>query len=425
MTGIGTISATAGALALSPLAITVLARLAKPLPVGIRLAWRDLSRHRSRSGFALAAISLTLGIPIAVAVTANAADATAPPGNLPENQLLLWTRDASQPEGVSPFYSVDPEDGGFSPYLPNLDTSDIDQAGNNIADLAGELGWSIVPLEVVLDPAAQDDQTAPLAVTLARESVHGYLDVALVYRATPQLLDAHGLGTLEGFATTGPTGSSDIVTDPNQMWLANLAGPPSRFQDAVDLSPSYTSLPGTMVSDNEIGRRGWDAATVGWLLHAPNPITDSQIAELRNLAGLNELLVEDREERSSLTALRWGATGAGVLVALAVLAMTVGLVRTESARDTRILAATGATSTIRRTLTATTAGGLAALGALVGTLCAYTVTSAGHINDRSGLTSIPALPLTVIIIAVPLAAAAAGWIAGGRNPPNLARQTLD
>ena len=41
-------------------------------------------------------------------------------GNLAPDQLLVWTRDDSQPDGVSPFYTEDPDDDGFAPYLPDL-----------------------------------------------------------------------------------------------------------------------------------------------------------------------------------------------------------------------------------------------------------------------------------------------------------------
>ena len=67
------------------------------------------------------------------------------------------------------------------------------------------------------------------------------------------------------------------------------------------------------------------------------------------------------------------ATGAGALLALGILAMTVGLIRSESAGDLRTLTATGATPRIRRTLTATTAGALALLAALLGVAGAYVV----------------------------------------------------
>ncbi len=69
-----------------------------------------------------------------------------------------------------------------------------------------------------------------------------------------------------------------------------------------------------------------------------------------------------------------------MLLALGVLAMTVGLIRAEAAGDIRTLTATGATSTIRRAVTASTAGGLAVLGALLGTVGAYLGLSAGYLR---------------------------------------------
>ena len=55
-----------------------------------------------------------------------------------------------------------------------------------------------------------------------------------------------------------------------------------------------------------------------------------------------------------------------MLAALSVLAMTVGLIRSEATRDLRTLSAVGATSMIRRTLTAATAGALPSSGACWG-----------------------------------------------------------
>jgi putative ABC transport system permease protein len=425
LVAIGTIGTVAGVLALCPIAVAMLGVVARGLPVAVRVAWRDLSRNRARSGLALASVSLALGFPAGVVVAASAADATAPPGNLPDDQLLVWTRDPSQPEGVSPFFTADPDDDGFAPYLPNLSADDIDRARAAIAAHAAQQGWTLVDLDVVLDRRAQDDPNGPTAVTIARRTDLGYLDVALVYEASPTLLALYGINTLHGLATTAPTGPTELVTDTEQIWLTNLAEPPAPVNATVDLDGTYSSLPGTLVGADEINRRGWTTRTVGWLLEAPTPPTAAQVAALRTVAADHGLLVEDREERSSLLALRWGATAAGVLVALAILAMIVGLIRAEAAGDTRILTATGATSTIRRGLTASTAGGLAALGALLGTICAYLVLAAGYVEARSGLTAIPAVPLTIVIVAVPLLAGAAGWMAAGRAPINIGRQAID
>jgi putative ABC transport system permease protein len=112
-------------------------------------------------------------------------------------------------------------------------------------------------------------------------------------------------------------------------------------------------------------------------------------------------------------------------LALAVQAMTVGIIRAEAARDVRTLAATGATSTIRRTLTASTAGGLAALGALLGTAGAYLALAAGYVGDTSSLTPVPVGNLAMILLGVPVAATFAGWVVAGRERATLARQPLE
>jgi putative ABC transport system permease protein len=81
---------------------------------------------------------------------------------------------------------------------------------------------------------------------------------------------------------------------------------------------------------------------------------------------------------NGLQRLRDYATGAGVLVALGVLAMTVGRIRSETAGDLRTLTATGATGRSRRTLNAATAGALALLGGILGTGTAYLALIAWH-----------------------------------------------
>jgi len=101
------------------------------------------------------------------------------------------------------------------------------------------------------------------------------------------------------------------------------------------------------------------------------------------------MTIEMRNNQANLEALRTGATGAGVLVALGVMGMTVGLIRSETAGDLRILSAAGATSRHRRTLTAATAGGLALPGALLGTGGAYLGLDAAHLGDLDALSPGP------------------------------------
>ena len=113
------------------------------------------------------------------------------------------------------------------------------------------------------------------------------------------------------------------------------------------------------------------------------------------------------------------------MLALAILALTVGLIRSESAGDLRTLTATGADSSIRRTLTAATAGALALLGALLGVAGAYVVLLAMYYDDLGHLGDVPLSYLAVAVVGVPLAAGAAGWLVAGREPSTIARSVIE
>ena len=105
--------------------------------------------------------------------------------------------------------------------------------------------------------------------------------------------------------------------------------------------------------------------------------------------------------------------------------MTVGLIRSETAGDLRTLAATGASSTTRRTITGATSGALALLGALLGTAGAYAALLVWYRSDLSPLGRVPVVNLVVILAGLPALAAAGGWLLAGREPPAIARQPLE
>jgi putative ABC transport system permease protein len=119
-----------------------------------------------------------------------------------------------------------------------------------------------------------------------------------------------------------------------------------------------------------------------------------------------------------------------MLLALGILAMSVGLIRSETAGDLRILAATGASRSTRRILTATTASALGLLGAILGTAAAY-VGVGGWIRTNSlngGLGALGAVPvkdLLLLLVGMPLLAALGGWIFAGRQPALISRQPLE
>jgi putative ABC transport system permease protein len=90
-----------------------------------------------------------------------------------------------------------------------------------------------------------------------------------------------------------------------------------------------------------------------------------------------------------------------------------------------VLAATGASSSTRRSITAATTGALAALGAVLGVADAYLAMVAFHRSDLVTLSNVPLRDLVVILVALPVAATAAGWLLAGREPRAIARQPLE
>jgi putative ABC transport system permease protein len=104
--------------------------------------------------------------------------------------------------------------------------------------------------------------------------------------------------------------------------------------------------------------------------------------------------------------------------------MTIGLIRSETVTDLRVLAATGASGSTRRMLTGATAAALALLGGLLGTAAAYLAIVAWNRGIHS-LASVPLTKLAILLLGVPLAALVAGWLLAGREPQAIDRQPLE
>ena len=140
--------------------------------------------------------------------------------------------------------------------------------------------------------------------------------------------------------------------------------------------------------------------------------------------------VETKDNVPSMSTLINGATAFGIGLALAILAMSVGLVRAETAGDLRVLAATGASSWARHTLSAATAGGLALLGALLGTVAGY-VGMIGWLRGNTvagglaALENVPVANLLVILLGMPAIAVVLGWVLSGRERPATVRRAIE
>jgi putative ABC transport system permease protein len=413
---IGALAMALGILFISPLAIRALGALGRRAPVAMRLALRDLARHQARSGAALAAISLALGITAAIIISSAADKAAANTGNLPDTQILAWI---GQPEAADSLVPI------RTPTQLGALAAAVDQIARSLHHAA------VTTLDMPVNPAdkpqpgSEGSQAGqPVASLGAPQNPAAgrgatYSSIPL-YVATPAVL--HYLG----ISPAAITRAADILTV-RAGPLALITN--TTFATATHIqriqAPGYTSAPTSLMTPGGLHRRHWRQMQAGWLIDSSQPLTATQLAAAREVAATAGLIIETRNTQASLATISAAATAAGALLALGVLAMTVGLIRAEAAGDLRTLTATGATSTTRRTLTATTAGALALFGALTGTAGAYLALAAGYRGDPAVLSRVPVLYLTITILGVPAAAALTGWILAGRRPPAIARRVLE
>jgi len=274
-----------------------------------------------------------------------------------------------------------------------------------------------------------------------------------VYVATPQLLATYGIK-----ASQIAPGSDILTMRPGLAGLPHLemlwdtgyvcdacngsppepgsdGGPPCTLShyclaspaiQTVSSLPSGTSAPNTLITEYAVSKYHMRTQLDGWLIQAPAPLTAAQLSAIRQFGHTNEVQVQTETYNPSLGDFTDGATALGIVIALSVLAMSVGLIRSETAPDLRTLTAAGASGMTRRTITAATAAALGLLGALLGMAGAVI---AGMAWTHSGLTAtaggVPMTDIVILLIGLPLAAAIGGWLFAGREPPAVARQPLE
>jgi putative ABC transport system permease protein len=406
----GVVTIVLAILLVGPPAIGALAAIGARSPVAVRLALRDLSRHRARSGAALAAISLGLAIPIAIVIAASAAEYTADEGNLSDRQVLVRVGDAE-------------------PLVPERTRAQLDRMEAQVERFAATLdGAAVVALDVAVNPADREGRNGvvvrPVVVVGRQVDERTVRGLGILYVATPELLGHVGIDP----ASVAPD-INVLTVHTGDLHFANVSVERSRSTaiqgvERVDL-PAYTSSPTSFITPGGLRRAGWRPVRAGWLVEASEPFTSAQLAAARELAAAAGLTIEARNDQNALAAIRSGATAAGMLLALGILAMTVGLIRGEAAGDLRTLTATGATRRTRRALTAATSGALALLGVLLGGIGAYLALLAGYHDNLGALSRVPAGHLAVTLVGLPLTATAAGWLLAGREPPAVARQPLE
>ena len=422
---VGLVATILGSLLIGPLAIRAFTAVAGRVPVAPRLALRDLSRYQARSGAALAAVTLALGLAVAAVIVASAEEAkraNKPPA-LSDRQIRVYL-------GPS-------EARGFTPVGTD---AELGALGESVDRLAAQLDRpTVVPLFKVVQPGAVPFMIGPTRVYPSVELTKGdntgsgrhYTPQGPLFVATPAVLRYLGIAEVDpstDFLADRSLATDGLVipsfTNGQEIEVAHVQKfDLSRRLFGTDSAKEAT--PPTLITLGGIRRLGWTQISAGWLIESNRALANDQIAVARDRAAQAGLSIETQEENYSLATAKMIWTAVGAFLALAILALSVGLIRSESAGDLRTLTATGATARIRRTLTATTAGALALLGALLGAAGAYVVLVALYHDDLGYLADVPFAYLALAVVGVPLAAAGAGWILAGREPAILARTAIE
>jgi putative ABC transport system permease protein len=434
---LGLIVLVAAVILLAPFCLATVARLGRRSPISVRLALRDLSRYRARSGSALAAISIGILIAVIISVVsaarfANVLDYAGP--NMASNQLIVYTPNGGQgsgpngPVNVTPgqLRSLSAKAHAIATGLGSRDVVELEQTDAGLNHAASGRTWS-GPLYVATPQLLHafgitSSQYSPTAdILTARPGLSGLSKMQLLY--------GNGPGPSKGGGAPQFGGQNENSWPcPKGSCLAN---PPI---DEVSALPSGTSAPNTVITEHAIRTlhlQTGPSGVAGWLIQTADPLSSAQIHNARLAAAAVNMTVETRSSiPTSATIVDW-ATVFGIVLALAILAMSVGLIRSETASDLRTLAATGASGRTRRNLTAATAGALGFTGAVLGIVGGY-VGTAGWFRTNSlngGLgaifTTVPVTNLLIILIGMPLVAAIGGWVFAGRQPRDLGRQPLE
>ncbi len=425
---VGLVAAIAGLLLLTPALTKAAGRLAPRLPLAPRIALRDLARHPNRTAAALAALVVALGIPVGVILTSTSSDANldnAGP-NLPDNwALIMPTITMHGGHGLADLGDHTGELEAIQAVLPLAVLTEI-----QLAKIPEALGSS----------ARMPDLFSTVTATHCQSDGDGFgcragpRDTAWV--ATPNLMIALGLEPDLASKPVLLLSSRDEAV--NIGFLQNGDELPMT-PDVADLSP-YRAVPNYFVPEASMVDQGYEPVLAGWLLTNPSTITAEQSKQLfaavsggsssdftqvigqSGIARDESLLaVEVQQPDQNDDDIRRNVLIVGVLVSLTIIAAMVSLLRVDSARDDRALAAIGAPSGTRRKIVASTTAFLGLGGSLLalpgGYLALVAITS-----DRAGGYPyvFPAAQLAILLIGAPLLATLVAAILVRRQPASLA-----
>ncbi|GAB3420973.1 hypothetical protein GCM10027569_49710 [Flindersiella endophytica] len=388
-----------GLVRLMPTLVSWVGALGARLPLSTRLAFRDGSRHRHRTGPAASAIMIAVAASIGGAFVLAGEEAAArasytasiPPASgfvqLPNREAgpgKLAEAEATAERAVSGV----PADHVWrlrsavtKKATVKTQTPQLDLGGNAYGLLDGEV--AVMPpdyLDVFGTAAASDLAEAKQAL---REGESVVLNRAYI-QADDKIWIWH------------ETPSSDWEGSPRQKLAAEV----------LDLPDGYRSLPPVVVSPETAERLGWQVRPYGLLLALKETVTQRELDGVAgSLAGSGLELYVERGYQPGNQLFLLIVAGFGAFVTLVGVAISVALSASEGRADLATLAAVGAQPRRRRALAAAQALLVGGLGCLLGILLGAFLAAAAQAAVGAPEFTVPWTSLLITAVVIPLFAA--------------------
>jgi putative ABC transport system permease protein len=412
---VGLVGVIVGIFLLAPLGISVLTAGAGPrLPVAIRIALRDLVRYRARSGAALAAITFAMFLATVICLvgserTDNPLSPSGP--NLSTSQLVVTAGRSPSQGMMMPLTSV--QEASLARKLNSLAVS-LHARSAVPLESAGLLNQAGAPV----NPNSNSIGVGLYVATPRLLATYG-IKASQIAAGTDVLTSRPGLAGLSHLEMIYGNGGESDSNNNGPSCTPGLCLVNPAIQTISSL-PSGTDAPSTLITEYAVRKYHVQERLTGWLIQAPAPLTAGQIRAARHVVLPYQAPLELASGGADFGEIAGIGTAVGILVA------SVGLIRSETARDLRTLTATGASPTTRRTITAATAAALGLLGAVLGMAFALVTSLVWAHGSLSALFGdVPLADVLILLLGLPLVAAAGGWLLGGRESEAIARQPLD
>ncbi|WP_035845556.1 FtsX-like permease family protein [Kitasatospora azatica] len=418
----GSMIAELGMVACTPMVVGLFGKLGRWLPLGPRLALRDSVRHRGRTAPAVAAVMAAVAGSVAVGVYGASADkesrehytAMAPLG-----AVTLIGSDSSS-NGAA---SLDSERAAVERAMPELgrraDILEVRFGG----DCVGPSKSSCGSVRIVAPPAkrcpTEDHPSGPVDFQQLRQDprcvswlagsrfggiVSGDADVlhnlfvvrdsAVDQAAAAGKVVVFDPSLIEGGKTVLRTTADYDPASPERadrdVTVDAVLATPGYRTGAAYITPQTAAHLGLTTRDNG---SAWLPAA------APSSGAEQQaLAEIGKVGGASWSLQVERGFQPHNTLLGLGLTAFAALVALGAAGIATGLASADSQQDLTTLAAVGAAPRIRRSLSGFQCGVIAAMGAVLGTVCG--LVPAVALREAAGA-SVPPGEATHVVLAFP------------------------